>query len=94
MQSALSNLPPSDGGWQAWYRNERNRLTPCSDAALCWWHGTVVEVHADAHHCHVEERMQCSVELVCALENDRAMSAQAMQCCSVDAGGCLLLVKL
>ena len=24
-----------------------------------WWHSTVVEVHADAHHCHVEERMQC-----------------------------------
>jgi hypothetical protein len=29
------------------------------------WHSTVVWVHADAHLCHVEETMQCLVELGC-----------------------------
>lgn len=46
----------------------------------CWWHSTVVEVYADAHHCHVEEKMQCStcsarwssaVMLACLLSLER-----------------------
>jgi hypothetical protein len=52
--------------------------------------GTVVEVHADAHHCHVEEKMQCSVNAVWKTTG-RCLHKQC-NAAALMPGGCLLLV--
>jgi hypothetical protein len=68
MQSAYPICHRPDGAtWLAVETKGRagTAHTRCTQRYLLWWYSTVVEVHADVHHCHVERRMQCSVELGC-----------------------------